>query len=115
MTRMIGQDQQPTVSVGFDGVIHKFSKGWQDGSIYDEPMPGARKAIKQMIKEGLNVVVSTCREVETVKRWLSKQGFSDIEVTNSKPCAIAYIDDRAVKFETWATALRAVREAAKIK
>ena len=110
---MSNHESTYTVSVDFDGVIHKFSKGWQDGSIYDEPMPGARKAIKQMIKEGLNVVVSTCREVESVKRWLSKQGFVDLEVTNSKPYAIAYIDDRAVKFETWATALRAVREAAK--
>ena len=27
------------VAFDFDGVIHRYSKGWQDGSIYDEPFP----------------------------------------------------------------------------
>ena len=27
-----------TIAVDFDGVIHKYSKGWQGGEIYDEPV-----------------------------------------------------------------------------
>lgn len=27
-----------TIVFDFDGVIHRYSKGWQNGSIYDKPV-----------------------------------------------------------------------------
>ena len=39
--------ERKTIVFDFDGVIHKYSKGWQDGSIYDEPVEG----IKDLINE----------------------------------------------------------------
>jgi hypothetical protein len=35
--------------------------------------------------------------------WLSKYGIKDCvkEVTSEKPRAIAYIDDKAIRFESW--------------
>lgn len=38
-----------TVAVDFDGVIHAYTKGWQNGEIYDPPMPGAFEALDQLM------------------------------------------------------------------
>lgn len=34
-----------TISIDFDGVIHQYSKGWQNGEIYDPPIRGAARFI----------------------------------------------------------------------
>lgn len=40
-----------TIAVDFDGVIHKYSKGWQNGSIYDEPVEGAKEALLELLED----------------------------------------------------------------
>lgn len=39
-----------TICVDFDGVIHKYSKGWQGDVIYDEPVEGAKEYSKYKLK-----------------------------------------------------------------
>ena len=108
-----------TVAVDFDGVIHAYSRGWQDGAIYDEPLPGAIAALHALMKS-YAVFVHTTRDVASVADWISdRSGIrttnlnppefwntrGEILVTNRKYPAVAYIDDRAIRFTDWPQAL----------
>lgn len=93
-----------TIAIDFDGVLHKYSRGWQDGTIYDPPMEGAMEAVSKLVKKGHRVIVFTTRiALDDVRVWLIKHKFDiDInDVTNIKPIAHIYIDDRAVRFIDW--------------
>lgn len=60
-----------TICLDFDGVIHEYSKGWDDGTIYDPPVPGAFDAIKKMMEAGHPVVISTCRNPLDIQKWFA--------------------------------------------
>ena len=105
------ENYQKTIAVDFDGVIHAYSKGWHDGTIYDEPIEGAIESIERLLKRGYKVAIFTCRAetiegAEAVANWIDnhltfKKPEYTIHVTNIKPKAIAYIDDRGIRFTNW--------------
>ncbi len=90
------------LAIDFDGVICKRTDiptniNWTDG-----PNENALDAINHFLKIGHNVWVFTSNpEPEKVKKWLDKYGFPELEVTNIKKPAHAYIDDRAIRFTNW--------------
>ena len=111
-----------TVCVDFDGVIHGYNNGWQDGSIYDEPLPGAIEALKDLMAQYAVVIFTTRRDTIAVGQWLQKHSLdvlfeyngeayefwnkrNTILITNLKLPAVAYIDDRAIRFVSWPQAL----------
>ena len=102
------------IAVDFDGVIHEYSHGWQKGAIYDPPIKGSLRALKKLMDKGYDIVVFTAREnLDDVRAWLIEEWTKEfssnpnvtidpkIEVTNIKPKATAYIDDRAIRFTNW--------------
>ena len=107
-------ENSKNIAVDFDGVIHKSSKGYHDGTIYDEPIDGAKEAL-QKLSEKNRVILYTCKArsdralvngktgTELVWDWLEKHGMSQYvaEVTAEKPRALVYIDDRAIEFRNW--------------
>jgi hypothetical protein len=115
-----------TVAVDFDGVIHTYDKGWQDGSIYGDFMPGAVAGLTRLMRE-YAVFVHTTRSPSQVAAWIDDRSGHGIEcvtrmsllpwrrtfwntrglllVTNRKLPAVAYIDDRAIRFADWGQAL----------
>lgn len=96
-----------TIAIDFDGVIHKYSKGWHGGSIYDDPVEGAMEAMCHLHGKGYEIVIFTTRiNFGEIKQWIishlpDSHKDIDFEVTNIKPPAVAYIDDRAIRFTNW--------------
>lgn len=115
-----------TICIDFDGVIHKYSRGYQDGSIYDDPIEGALEALEILQKEYAVVIFST-RKPKQILDWAfslpswhlaikvipqDQQFWNDKEtigVTDRKLPAMYYIDDRALRFTNWKDILNYVR------
>ena len=106
---------EKTFAIDFDGVIHTYSKGFHDGTIYDKPIEGAKDVLSFLVSEGYRVAILTARlhpkhadvagQRANILKWLAKNGFKEgvhyHELTNNKPPAVAYVDDRAIVFKNW--------------
>jgi len=124
-----------TIAIDFDGVIHKYSKGWDDGSIYDEPIKGVHNALMEL-RNDYWVYIFTTRNVQDVANWMNRKfwgegnemGFrtvampegikfwqggrcGEVAVSNRKLPAEFYIDDRGIKFNgDWEETLKEIKE-----
>jgi len=114
------------VMIDVDGTIHKYSKGFGDGSMYDDPFPGARKVIDFLRKEGYEIVIFTTRasaenakeygqdvneQIENVENWLSNNNIYYDRVTAEKLHADFYIDDKAIYIKNgdWLEVLKEIK------
>lgn len=107
-----------TIAVDFDGVVHAYSKGWQGGQIYDEPVPGAIDGLRALMERDAVYICTARAWLDPVAAWLNKHGVPALVDTSGetrllweergrllvtwfKLPATAYIDDRAIRFESW--------------
>lgn len=111
-------DKRKTISIDFDGVIHKYSKGFQGlDNAYDPPMEGAIESIEKLYDEGYTLKILSSRPKEVIYPWLEKYGLSKYikEVSNHKFPATVYIDDRGMLFENWNQCLVELQSHPKLK
>ncbi len=96
----MGEEDRPIVCVDLDGVLNEFD-GWKGADFFHPPRPGAREFLERLNARGYRVVVFTVRWGPHVERWLAHYGLSELVwmVTDRKPAAHAYVDDRAICFE----------------
>ena len=111
---LVSNQERKVVAIDFDGVIHKNSKGFYDGTVYDEPIDGSIESIKRLSKK-YDVVIFSCKAlpdrplikektgIDLIKEWLGNYDILKCvkEVTWEKPRAFLYIDDKGYRFENW--------------
>lgn len=116
-----------SLAFDFDGVIHRYSKGWHDHTIYDSPIDGAFEALHELMAKGYCVFILTARPAEQVIHWCREFTprcmdfrlipksvvYWDMQnvvgVTNRKLPARFYVDDRALRFTNWTDTLNYFR------
>jgi phosphoheptose isomerase len=114
-------DEKINIGIDFDGVIHKCSKGYYDGTIYDDPVEGTYEALQRLSRD-YTIIINTCKAkpdrglvngktgTALVWEWLEKHDMAKFvsKVTSEKPRARVYIDDKAIRFDDWGDAIESM-------
>ena len=108
--------KKPIICIDFDGVIHSYEKGWQNGEIYGNVVPGFFEWAERVRYDFKLVIYSSRSKTEAgvtaMALWFGKQRNEwiksggqrdpaeplDIEFAHEKPPAYITIDDRAICF-----------------
>ena len=95
------------VSLDFDGVISTKAPGKRLGTL----MEGAKEALDDLEESGYTLVIHTLRAKtekgkEAVENFLDYYELPYNDVTNLKPDAIIFIDNKAIRFESWPQTIR---------
>ena len=90
---------RPLVCVDLNGVLDSYT-GWKDPEHWDPPRAGAKVFLQALARHGFDVVVFTTRHRVGARRWLKSHGLLDYvsAITDRKPPAHVFVDDRAVCF-----------------
>ena len=116
-------DEEINIGVDFDGVIHRCSKGYYDGTIYDDPIPGSYEALERL-SEKYTVIMFSAKAradrglvngktgIEIIWEWLVKHDMAKFvsKVTAEKPRARFYIDDKAIRFTDWESTFKTIEQ-----
>jgi len=121
------------VMIDLDGTIHKYSKGYEDGSIYDDPFKGAKEVINFLKNHGYEIVIFTTRaskqnademggpnyleQIKKVGEWLQKHDIYFDRITAEKLAADFYIDDKAIHIPNgdWKVVFNVIKKRIKYK
>lgn len=111
--------RKKTVCIDLDGTLCQEQK-FGYGIITGQPKASASRALQELKKEGFKIVILTTRlnpsfggDIEwkknEVERWLKDWEIPFDEVTNNKPPADLYIDNKAIRFFDWEEAVRILK------
>jgi hypothetical protein len=99
-----------TICIDFDRTLHDMDNP-VEGRKMGGPIPGSLAAVRVLQHAGFDLVVLTAQpNHKYIYDWLRYYQYPPMRVTSVKPPAVAYIDDRAVRFESWGQTLLALDE-----
>lgn len=111
---MSDEKHKPIICLDFDGVIHTYEDGWQNGIIYGDVTVGFFDWVEEAAEE-FKLVVYSSRSSDPdnlkvmhdwlVQKWVrhhlnkgTERGYFPLEFTAEKPPAFITIDDRCIQF-----------------
>lgn len=119
---LVDAQESNNLAIDFDGVIHKNSKGFFDGTVYDDPVEGSYIALEKLAKQYRLIIFSAKARtdrpliqgktgIELIWEWLEKHNLKQFisEVVSEKPRALYYIDDKAIHFTDWDSTLNKLK------
>lgn len=98
---------KPILCVDFDGVVHSYEHGWQEGVIYGTATPGFWDWLR-VANEHFSVYIYSSRSktregIAAMERWWESQpgcvSSASVKFASEKPPAFLTIDDRALTFD----------------
>ena len=112
---VIASSAKQTICIDFDGTIVEEAQYPAIGQI----KPGAKDVITELYNAGYEIVIYSCRNNPMISRqverfnqmvdFLSREGIPFHRIClDPKPVAVFYIDDRAIRFSSWAKAREAL-------
>jgi hypothetical protein len=115
--RKYKRQNNQTICADFDETLCRHQEYGEFGLLHEKPMAGAKEAMEQLKKEGYRIVVLTVRlnpsfggdlrwKKWVIQHWLQKFEIPFDEITNNKPKAVAYIDNKGIRFTDWQQTLR---------
>ncbi len=113
--------------VDLDRTIHKYSKSFHDGRIYDPPFEGAKEALEWLRSKGFQIIIFTTRaskqnaiemggdhieQIRIITEWLIRYDIPFDGITAEKIAAEFYIDDRAIHIPNgnWDVVIETIKE-----
>ena len=99
--------RQMTLAVDFDRVLHDTDNPVM-GRRMGAPMEGAVASMWALRRRGYRLVVFTTNRIAPVTDWLDYYQVAYDDVTNTKPDADIYIDDKALRHVNWTDTMIAI-------
>lgn len=109
--------------IDFDATIHRYSKRWHDGTVYDPPIKESVEMVNKLYDD-FEICIYTARlsnhneskdiltQIIRVKKWLDENQVKYDKITANKYPAEFYIDDRSLFDKDWKVIYNTVKKKA---